>query len=480
MKHKKWLLGVLVAVGILLNLFALSGCGDLEKGTGAVTKSEHIWDNGTQMKAPTCTQEGEILYRCTVCKKATLTETIEKLPHSYSQDWSCNETHHWRECACGAKADQTTHIPITQTSCKVCGEYLNAKYIVNYYLQNLEDDEYTLHERVELTGKKNETAYAEIKAYNNFVYDSSKSTVSGKIDADGSRVLSVYYSRKKYTVNYDSIKGRITNGGTQKCGKVLTCTAIPFSGYDFLGWYSGEKLLSTQLEYTFTLQCNVTAKFVLKAEMSNFIFESFYESCTVSGVKNKNITELVIPDYVTSIAPYAFEYNSMLKSVTLGKGVVTVGSHAFHACKNLKSVIIPNGVETIESNAFAACSSLIEITLPDSVTSVGNSAFSYCSSLKSVILSENITSIGEYTFAGCNSLMSVVIGRNVKSIGFWAFNTYSSLTSVYYKGTASEWLQININASAYIAEKERYYYSESEPTSSGNYWHYVDGTPTKW
>jgi hypothetical protein len=26
----------------------------------------------------------------------------------------------------------------------------------------------------------------------------------------------------------------------------------------------------------------------------------------------------------------------------------------------------------------------------------------------------------------------------------------------------------------------RYYYSETEPTEPGNYWHYVDGVPTPW
>ena len=29
-------------------------------------------------------------------------------------------------------------------------------------------------------------------------------------------------------------------------------------------------------------------------------------------------------------------------------------------------------------------------------------------------------------------------------------------------------------------QKRRYYYSETAPTDSGNYWHYVNGVPTIW
>ena len=58
----------------------------------------------------------------------------------------------------------------------------------------------------------------------------------------------------------------------------------------------------------------------------------------------------------------------------------------------------------------------------------------------------------------------------MKRIGDGAFKYSSSLTSVYYKGNASEWTQISGNTS--LENVTRYYYSESEPTTSGNYWHY--------
>ena len=91
-------------------------------------------------------------------------------------------------------------------------------------------------------------------------------------------------------------------------------------------------------------------------------------------------------------------------------------------------------------------------------------------------------SIGNSAFYNCSSLTSVVIGGSVTSIGDWAFVACSSLTSVYYQGTASEWSAISIasNLNYDLTNATRYYYSETEPTEEGNYWHYVDGEVTVW
>ena len=84
-------------------------------------------------------------------------------------------------------------------------------------------------------------------------------------------------------------------------------------------------------------------------------------------------------------------------------------------------------------------------------------------------------------FYNCRSLTSVTIGNNVKSIGYGAFSNCRSLKTVYYKGTAADWGKISIGSNnSYITNTKRYYYSESKPTGSGNYWHYVDGKPTVW
>ena len=69
-------------------------------------------------------------------------------------------------------------------------------------------------------------------------------------------------------------------------------------------------------------------------------------------LNNELITDLVIPDSVTSI-----------------------GNGAFCCCKSMTSVTIGNRVTSIGGSAFYYCSKLTNITIPDSVTSIGNEAF---------------------------------------------------------------------------------------------------------
>ena len=147
-------------------------------------------------------------------------------------------------------------------------------------------------------------------------------------------------------------------------------------------------------------------------------------------MNGKEITELKIPDGVTSIGSYAFRGCSSLTSVIIPNGVTSIGDNTFQNCSSLTSVTIPNSVTSIGSSAFRYCSSLTSVTIPDGVTSIGNSAFRDCSSLTSITIPNSVTSIGDNTFQNCSSLTSVTIPNSVTSIGDITFYECSSLTSV--------------------------------------------------
>ena len=262
-------------------------------------------------------------------------------------------------------------------------------------------------------------------------------------------------------------------------------------------------------------------------------------------LNGKLVTELVIPNSVTSIGSYAFYGCTSLASITIPDSVTSIGSDAFEYCYKLVEVInksslnitagssncgyigyytkevhsgeskivniggylfytydgvnyllgyVGNETElTLPENyngenyeiydyAFYNCTSLTSVTIGNGVTSIGSDAFNGCTNLTSVVIPNSVTIIGTRAFLGCTSLASITIPDSVTSIGSYAFYGCSSLTSVYYNGTEGEWSEISIGSSnSSLTNATRYYYSETEPTEEGNYWHYDEnGEITVW
>ncbi len=143
------------------------------------------------------------------------------------------------------------------------------------------------------------------------------------------------------------------------------------------------------------------------------------------------ITDLVIPNNITSIKDYAFENCSSLTSVTIGNSVTSISSSAFLGCSGLSSVVWnAKNCNDLSSNPFA--SAVTSFTLGDEVEHIPAFLCEEMSQITSINIPNSVTTIGDYAFVGCSSLTSVTFGNSVTSIGSRAFQDCSSLTTVVW------------------------------------------------
>ena len=189
----------------------------------------------------------------------------------------------------------------------------------------------------------------------------------------------------------------------------------------------------------------------------------------------------VIPKGTTEIAPWTFDRNKSLRSVSVPGTVKRIGERAFADCINLKTVHLEDGLETIGGNAFTGCSSLTELTLPDSIRELDGWAFYHftglqepaynrsktilycypCTAqekvfkvpagikrinpaafidnpyLEEVILPEGLEVLERRTFMDCG-LKSITIPATVKRIESGAFYGCKALKEIYVLGDDTE------------------------------------------
>ena len=144
-----------------------------------------------------------------------------------------------------------------------------------------------------------------------------------------------------------------------------------------------------------------------------------------------------IPDSVTSIGDYAFNYCKSLTSVEIGNSVTSIGNWAFHKCNSLTSVEIGNSVTSIGAYAFFCCESLTSAEIGNSVTIIGYQAFSSCAGLTSVKIGESVTSIVSDAFYDCISLAEITFKGDAPGFDNNAF--YNVTATAYYPAGNETW-----------------------------------------
>lgn len=168
------------------------------------------------------------------------------------------------------------------------------------------------------------------------------------------------------------------------------------------------------------------------------------------------MTEIVIPNSVTSIGEGAFQDCFHLKSVTLPNGLTTIEDFMFCNCINLKTSVIPNTVTSIGECAFASCG-LNAIYIPNSVQTIGEEAFSNDSLLTTVFFGAGVKTIGDKAFDGCDKLYIVATyAVTPPTITTDTFTVYAYLNATLFVPTGCKTAYQNTPWKAFKIEEEAF------------------------
>lgn len=123
------------------------------------------------------------------------------------------------------------------------------------------------------------------------------------------------------------------------------------------------------------------------------------------------ITELTIPDNITTINGSAFA-GSHLKNVDLSHtNIDTIRPSAFRDCERLKSFIFPSKCIDIGTGCLSGCGNLEKVVLSNEFSYIPGLTFSQCHSLKEIMLPDTITKIGARAFHQCHPDLQIYVNK---------------------------------------------------------------------
>ena len=206
----------------------------------------------------------------------------------------------------------------------------------------------------------------------------------------------------------------------------------------------------------------------------NLIIPSSYKGLPIKEISpyafdgETKIKSVQFADNITKIGQYAFRGCTSLTNVIFGESscLTYIGNGSFDNCGALTEITLPNNLTSIDFRAFADCDSLKEIVIPSSVTNIGEGVFASCNSLTNILVQEknliykslngnlynkqettliqyaigknntyfyvpnSVTIICKQAFYDCDYLKEIVVSNGVKTIEGHAFYSCSALTKI--------------------------------------------------
>lgn len=243
--------------------------------------------------------------------------------------------------------------------------------------------------------------------------------------------------------------------------------------------FEKSNIKSVTIERNSSLSLIGESAFFNCANLEKFVYEDGKVTSTIGTycfADNFSLKELVLPNKLSIISPYAFGvyYNdtncNLIENLDIPAAVEYIGDYAFAGSKMLKNITFKgNNLKTISNYAFKECNSLTSLKLPSSLTNIGVGIIHYCNSLSSLTIEENdnFETVDNVLYDKNNlKLLTGVIGEsktlNIKkgtlSVGDYAFTYNPDLITLNINDELKE---INSHAFAQCLNLENVNFAEN-------------------
>jgi len=322
------------------------------------------------------------------------------------------------------------------------------KYRVEYYQENIEDNEFTLKETEEKTGEAGKNTLAEAKEYEGF---SCQGLAQEVIKADGSTVVQIKYKRNRVSLILDLAGGKTTPAlkdgevGKKllegKFGARVEVKGLEKESYGFEKWEPAlpEKFPATSHSTIYTakwkkiiVRIKITGDERVKVTEPRYIDISIASPKTFGDIKAE-IEAKVSFAYGWSTVYYCFydwridgeKGEEILDSTQITENITIYARtnykrfkvsdatlEGYEGEKPRGRIFIPKTIKRIRNKAFKECDGLTAVDLSgcSEITEIGgwkDGVFENCSNLKSIDLSSCSKLLKLGGFSGCSKLKSV-------------------------------------------------------------------------
>lgn len=292
-----------------------------------------------------------------------------------------------------------------------------------------------------------------------------------------------------HTVKFNSNGGTYISDVEVRDGQKISEPPAPTrENYIFLNW---EKEHRTWVFGAMAVTEDITlnAIWISAAELFDIVPTENADELLISGfAKQKSIYHLTIPEKINGKTVVGFTENAF-KSIheehadhlTVPATVRTVGDSAFQSITQVHINFLGE-ISEIGVSSFEGCTKLETLNLGTGLKSIPYRCFFGATSLAALDIPEGVTVIEENAFSSCTSMQTIVLPSSLTTVEDGAFLDSSELAVVFFKGTEEQFDAIEIsNNNNELLSAKIYFYSDTQPTESGDFWHYdKSNTPILW